>query len=131
MLNLDKILEEYANKVGGKVIPYTNTQSVIVLPTKHDRFQKVFAYSNQTQVYKFVEFYSKVTEYNADIDLKPLMEEASQFTFSRIMIKNNDINVAAAVVVDHATEDIIKDMVREVADVADDLEFKITGKDEN
>jgi hypothetical protein len=131
MLNLDKILEDYSNEVGGKVIPYTDTQSVIVLPTKHGRFQQVKAWSNQTQTYKFLEFYSKVCDLKPEMDLKSLLETASTFVFARIMVKQNQIFVASSVVVDHATPDIIKDMVREVADVADDMEWQLTGQDEN
>ncbi|MDX2195564.1 MAG: hypothetical protein NW207_04020 [Cytophagales bacterium] len=130
-LNLDKILENYANQIGGKVIPYTDSQSIIIMPTKHERFQRVLGWSRVSSKtkHKFLEFDSKVCEMNDSIDIKKHLEDASKFTFSRLIVKEGFLQVASSVIVDHATEDLIKDMVKEVADIADDLEFQITGQD--
>jgi hypothetical protein len=130
-LNLDKILEKYSNEVGGKVIPYTDNQSIIIMPTKHGRFQRVLGWSriSKSRHIKFLEFDSKVCEYNGSIDMKKYLEEAASFTFSRLIIKEGFLQVASSVIVEHATEDLIRDMVKEVAEVADDLEFQITGQD--
>lgn len=128
-LNLDKILEDFANEVGGKVIPYTDSQSIIIMPTKHGRFQRVLGWSriSKSKKVKFLEFDSKVCEWNASIDMAKYLEEASGHTFSRLIIKEGFLQVASSVIVEHATADLIRDMVKEVAEVADDLEFEITG----
>ena len=79
VLNLDKILEQYANEIGGKVIPYTDSQSIIIMPTKHGRFQRVLGWSriSKSQKVKFLEFDSKVCEYNDSIDMKKYLSEAA------------------------------------------------------
>lgn len=132
MLNLDQILDDYSNKVGGKVIPYTDDKSVIVIPTKHGRYQQVIGWSKKTKDYKFLEFDSKVCKYSPEVDLRPLLEEAAtRYVFARLIIKDGYLQVASSVVVEHATPELITDMVKEVAEEADDLEFRITGKDVN
>jgi hypothetical protein len=131
MIDLDKVLDEYANKVGGKVIPYTDSQSVLTIPTSKGRFQSVIGWSKMMKDYKFLEFDSKVCKYDSSLDLKKVLEESSHYTFARLVIKDEYLQVAAAVIVEHATEDLIYDMVREVAETADDLEDRITGRDEN
>ena len=128
-LNLDKILEDYANEVGGKVIPYTDNQSIIIIPTKHGRFQRVLGWSRITNKHKFLEFDSKVCEFNSTIDMKKYLEQAAAFTFCRIIIKEGFLQVASSVIVEDATVELIRDMVKEVAEIADDLEYKITGED--
>lgn len=128
-INLDKVLEDYSNEVGGKVIPYTDNQSIVIMPTKHGRFQRVLAWTRTTGKHKFLEFDSKVCEWTDGIDMKKYLTEASSFTFSRLIIKEGFLQVASSVFVDEATIDLIKDMVREVAEIADDLELQITGED--
>ncbi|TAG55223.1 MAG: hypothetical protein EAZ27_07485 [Cytophagales bacterium] len=132
-LNLDKILEDFSNEIGGKVIPYTDSQSIIIMPTSHGRFQRVLGYTriSKSQKVKFLEFDSKVCEFSDSIDMKKYLTEAAHHTFSRIIIKDGFLQIASSVIVEHATADLIKDMVKEVAEVADELEFQITGKDEN
>lgn len=132
-LNLDKILEDYANEVGGKIIPYTDSQSIIIMPTSHGRFQRVLGWSriSKSKKVKFLEFDSKVCEFNDSIDMKKYLGEAAHFNFCRLIIKEGFLQVASSVIVEHATDDLIRDMVREVSEIADDLEFQITGKDEH
>lgn len=128
-LNLDKILEDFANQEGGKVIPYTENQSIVIMPTKHGRFQRVLGWTRVADKHKFLEFDSKVCEFTPDIDMRKYLAEAASFTFCRLIIKEGFIQVASSVIVEHATVDLIKDMVREVAEVADELEYQITGQD--
>ncbi|MFN0049239.1 MAG: hypothetical protein ACKVOU_08965 [Cytophagales bacterium] len=131
ILNVDKLLEDYANEIGGKVITYTDNQYILMLPTKHGRYQKVLAWTRKTGKHSFLEFDSKVCEFTSEIDMQKYLTEAANFTFCRIIIKEGYLQVASSVFVDEATAELIKDMVREVAEVADDLEFQITGQDVN
>jgi hypothetical protein len=127
--NLDKLLEDYANEIGGKVIPYTDNQSIVIMPTKHGRFQRVLAWTRKSSKHSFLEFDSKVCEFSSTIDMQKYLTEAAGFTFSRIIIKEGFLQVASSVFVEEATNELIKDMVKEVAEIADDLEFQITGQD--
>jgi len=129
VLNLDKLLEDYANEIGGKVIPYTDNQSIVIMPTKHGRFQRVLAWTRKAGKHSFLEFDSKVSEFNSTIDMQKCLTEAAGFTFCRIIIKEGFLQVASSVFLDEATAELVKDMVREVAEVADDLEYQITGQD--
>jgi hypothetical protein len=121
-MNLDKILEDYANEINGQVIPYDDDHSVIVVPVKNGRFQRVVGWVVRTGKYKYLEFNSKVCDFNYQIDLKHLLELSNKYIFSRIVIKDGYIQVASSIVVEHATEQLIKDMIIEVAQIADNLE---------
>jgi hypothetical protein len=128
-LNLDKILEDYASEVGGKIIQYTENQSIIIMPTKHGRFQRVIGWTRTSNKHKFLEFDSKVCEFSDTIDLQNCLKEAAKFTFSRLIIKEGFLQIASSVIVEHANTAIIRDMIKEVAEVADELEFVLTGAD--
>lgn len=128
-LNLDKILEDYSLEVGGKIIQYTDSQSIIIMPTKHGRYQRVIGWTRVANKHKFIEFDSKVCEFSENIDLKKHLQDAASFTFCRLIIKEGFLQVASSVIVEDATVELIKDMVKEVAEVADELEYNITGED--
>lgn len=130
-MNLDKILDEYAKEIGAQVIPYTDNKSAISFPMGGVRFQQVIGWSKVTSQHKLVEFHSKVCEYNTSINLTKILEDASKYTFARIIIKDGYLQVATAAVVDHATPELIKDLVKEAAVVADNLELMLTGADKH
>lgn len=131
MLNLDQIVENYAKEIGGKVIPYTDNTSVLVVPTFEGRFQKVIGHTRYGKKYKLLEFNSKVCPYSEDLSLAELLEDASTYCFTRLILKEGYLEVAAAIVVEHANEYLIRDLIYEVATRSDILEMKITGKDEH
>lgn len=129
MLNLDQIVENYAKEIGGKVIPYTDNKSVIIVPTFEGRFQKVIGWTRYGKKYKLLEFNSKVCPYSDELSLAELLENASTYCFTRLILKDNYLEVAAAIVVEHANESLIKDLIYEVATRADLLEMKLVGED--
>lgn len=128
-MNLDRIVENYAQEINGQVIHYTDKQSVIVIPLNNGRFQNVFGLVRYGKKYKILEFDSRVCDFSDDINLSSLLENAQNFCFSRLIKKDGYLEVAAAVVVKHSNENIIKDIIYEVATRADLLENYLTGKD--
>jgi hypothetical protein len=74
---------------------------------------------------------SRVCELHDDIDHKAMLELNQELFYSKVVIHEGYLKVAAAALLDHCTEDLIKDMVLEVARVADDLEHHLVGADVN
>jgi hypothetical protein len=129
MLNLDKILEDYAKEINAQVIPYTDNKSAISFPTGGVRFQQVIGWSKQTEHHKLVEFHTKVCKFTNELNFEKLLEDAASYTFARVIVKDGYLQVATAAIVDHATPELIKDLVKEAALVADKLEMMLTGQD--
>lgn len=133
ILKLSEILEDYMNDVGGKIINYSDNQSLIMIPTKHNRYQKVLGWKRDSgeKNFSFIEFDSKICEITNNIDLRKYLEKADIFTFSRLIIRDGFLQIASSLLIDLATPELIMNMVKEVAEEADNLEFQITGKDIN
>ena len=78
---------------------------------------------------ELIEFSSKVCEYNSEIDLKSLLEENTNFCHAKFSIVNGFIQVEASLFTDSASESTVKEAMSEVANLADEYEFKLTGVD--
>lgn len=128
-MNLDKILDDYAKEINAQVIPYTDNKSAISFPISGVRFQQVIGWSKQTDQHKLVEFHSKVCKFEKSMNFEKLLSDAASYTFARLIVKDDYLQVATAAVVDHATPELIKDLVKEAAIVADRLELMLTGQD--
>ncbi|MCX2745820.1 hypothetical protein OO013_18195 [Mangrovivirga sp. M17] len=76
-----------------------------------------------------VEFTSKVCEYTPAIDLKHLLVENARFCHAKFVLSENFIKVEAATFLDNITDDLLKEMIIEVAELADEYEMKLTGLD--
>ncbi|HOX83575.1 MAG TPA: hypothetical protein PLS08_11140, partial [Chryseolinea sp.] len=74
-------------------------------------------------------FTSKVCEFNSGLDLKTLLEQNANFDFSKFILEDGFLKVEASCLVDSASEDQVKEMIQEVAQLADHYEMKLTGLD--
>jgi hypothetical protein len=63
------------------------------------------------------------------IDSMAMLELNQELFYSKVIIHEGYLKVAAAALYDHCTEELIRDMILEVAKVADDLEHQLTGAD--
>jgi hypothetical protein len=60
-----------------------------------------------------------------------LLEQTAFFNYARFVIRENYLQVEAVSGYDNAVEDEIKEMIQEVANLADQYEMKLTGADVN
>ncbi|MDH5474765.1 MAG: hypothetical protein OEX22_03655 [Cyclobacteriaceae bacterium] len=130
-MNLNTFMESYAQEIEGQYSEYNDTVGIIIVPLFDERFQTVFGQIKKYDRYEkeVIEFSSKVCEYEDDIDLKSLMEENTNFCHGKFAIVNDYIQVESNFFMDNVNEVTLKEAIQEVANLADEYEFKLTGAD--
>ncbi len=130
-MDFTSFMKKYADEINGQYIEYNKTLSVIIVPVAGNRFQTVTGNIKQSSLYnrKVITFTSKVCPMTDSIDFKMLLEQTAFFNYCRFMISENYIQVEAVSSLDGASEDDIKEMLQEVANLADQYEMKLTGAD--
>lgn len=132
-MNIPSLLEKYADEIGGTFTNYNGEKWIIVVPLKDDRFQTVLAalekskVSGKTRLY----FSSKVSQLSDHINLKDLLIQNSKFDYSKFILEDGDLKVEASCLSDSVTEEEIRFMIQEVAQLADQYELRLTGMDVN
>ncbi|MDH5365678.1 MAG: YbjN domain-containing protein [Cyclobacteriaceae bacterium] len=124
-------MKNYAQEIDGQYSEYNDTVSIIIVPLFEDRFQTVFGEVTKYDRYdkEVIEFSSKVCEYEEGIDLKSLMEENHNFCYGKFSILNGYIQVKVTFFKDNVKESTFKQAIQEIANLADEYEFKLTGAD--
>ena len=126
-----KYVQQLADRIGGQFTDYDHTKSVIVVPTAGNRYQTVVAATQKSPVSGREQaiFTSKVCDFNSTLDLKVLLEQNANFDYSKFILEDGYLKVEASCLADTATEDQVKEMIQEVAQLADHYELKLTGQD--
>jgi len=131
-MDFNSFMKSYADEIGGNYSEYDSTKSVIIVPLKDGRFQSVVGLIKTSEKFNNrlgIEFSSKVCEVSDKLDFKSMLEENSRLCHSKLAINDDFIVVEAATFTETATEDLLKDIIQEVATQADEWEFRITGLD--
>ena len=130
-MDLTAFMKRYADEIRGQYIEYTQTLSVIIVPVSGNRFQTVMGTIKQSSLYnrKVIIFTSQVCPKNDTIDFKMLLEQTAYFNYCRFMISENYLQVEAVSSLTGVTEEDIKEMLQEVANIADQYEMKLSGTD--
>ena len=76
-----------------------------------------------------VTFTSKICAYYPGLALKNLLEQNSLFNYARFVIKDDYLQIEAVASLDGTPESSVKEMIQEVANLADQYEHKLTGVD--
>lgn len=124
-------LKQYADQIGGQFTDYDDIKSVVVVPIDKSRFQTVLATRQKSQVSGRDQavFTSKVCEYKDGLDLKQLMEQNANFDYSKFVLEDGYLKVEASCLTSSTSEAQVREMVQEVAQLADHYELKLTGED--
>jgi len=130
-MDLSAIMKKYAAETGAQYTQYDQSQSIIIAPVAGGRFQTVMGVITENQLYKrkLISLSSKVTAVKPDIDYKMLLEQTAFFNYCRFVIKDNYLQVEAIASLIGISEETVKEMVQEVANLADQFEMKLTGAD--
>jgi hypothetical protein len=128
---LSTIMKNYATETGGQYTQYDQSQSIIIAPVSGGRFQTVMGIITENELYKrkLITLVSKVCPVKPEIDYKMLLEQTAYFNYCRFVIRDNYLNVEAVASVVGISEQTVKEMIQEVANLADQFEMKITGSD--
>jgi hypothetical protein len=130
-MNFNEFMETYANEIGGQFQEYDTNKSVVIYPLGGNRYQAVLGTlkNNNDPKKASIEFTSKVCEFNKDVNLENLIRANATFCSARFVLLDDFIRVEAAILMSSATEAFLKDIIEEVATVADAWEHKLTGQD--
>ncbi|HTJ50322.1 MAG TPA: hypothetical protein VL443_12755 [Cyclobacteriaceae bacterium] len=129
-MNFFSFVKEYADHIGGQFTDYDHTRSVIVVPLG-SRFQTVLAITQKSPVSgkEQAVISSKVCEFSSSLDLKILLEKNASFDYSKFILEDGFLKIEASCLSSSASEDQVREMIQEVAQLADHYELKLTGKD--
>jgi len=130
-MDLRAFLRRYADEIGGEYNEYSPEFIIIIIPVSGGRAQTVLAEVKTNDLYnrRLVTFTSKVCPAQNEIDYRSLLAQTSFLNYSRFVIVENYLQVQAVAPFDSIAEAAVKEMLQEVANVADQFELKITGTD--
>jgi hypothetical protein len=130
-MDISSFLRNYADQIGGQYTAYNSDQSIIIVPLSGSRYQTVIGTLRKNELYNrtMVAFNSTVCELKPGIDYRMLLEQTAYFNYCRFVIHENNLQVEAVASADGTDESALKEMVQEVANLADQYEMKITGSD--
>ncbi|MEQ9300610.1 MAG: hypothetical protein RIF33_18715 [Cyclobacteriaceae bacterium] len=133
-MDLNSFMQRFADEIGGDYSQYDATRSVIIVKLPDERFQTVLGKVVNHDKYnkEVIEFTSKVCSVDEDIDYASLLRYSDEFIHSKFVVAPDDyLKVAASAYTETVTEALLKEMILEAANVADEWENKITGLDVN
>ncbi len=130
-MDLTAIMKNYADQISGQYTEYDSDHSIIIVPVAGGRFQTVMGNIKQNVLYnrKLITFFSKVCAVKPGIDFQLLLEQTAFFNYCRFVLVNGYIQIEAVAALDNISEETIKEMIQEVANLADQYEMKLTGAD--
>jgi len=130
-MNIMNYVQQFAAQIGGEFTDYDHSKSIVVVPLGGSRYQTVLALTQPSPVSGRDQaiFASKVCEYSDDLDLKLLLEQNANFDYSKFVLEDGFLKVEASCLASTASEDQVREMIQEVAQLADHYELRFTGAD--
>ncbi len=131
----DKHVQNYlrglAEEVNGKYTDYSDDTVIVTIPLSDGRYQNVTGHITPRGDGIMLEFMSKVCKLEdyPDISLVELLELNSGLCYSKILLRDEFIEVGSSTKYELCTYDQVRYMIFEVARVADELEHRFTGED--
>lgn len=130
-MDLNAVMAQIAEQVNGQYTMYDPDHAIIVVPVAGSRFQTVLGVVRMNDLYnrRLYNISSKVCALQADIQFAMLLEQSAHFYYSRFVITDGYLVVEAVAEADSVSPDALREMIMEVANLADQYEMKITGAD--
>jgi hypothetical protein len=130
-MNLFTFIRNYADQINGQFTDYDHSKAVVVVPLRPHRFQTVLVLlqPSQSSGRELVLFSSKVCEFNGSINTKELLEENARFDYAKFIIEEGYLKMEASCTSASITEEQVREMLQEVATMADKYEHVLTGQD--
>jgi len=124
-MNFSSTMQSLADQVEGSFSEYDENIAVLIVPIDEHRFQTVYCYNEGP---KGIRFISKVCEVEENMPFQELLNESSDLLYACFYIENNFLYVRGTTFM-AGSEEGLKDMMVEVAQIADKWENKLTGAD--
>jgi hypothetical protein len=130
-MDIMEYVQQYAEQIGGQYTDYDHSKSVVVVPLEGSRYQTVLATKQKSPVSGRDQavFSSKICEFKMDMNLEDLMKQNAHFDYSKFVLQDGYLKMEASCLASTANEGQLKEMLQEVAQLADHYELQLTGKD--
>ncbi len=132
-MEASQVLKSHTVSIGGHFLEYSDVRCVAIIPVPGGRTQTITCEEILNDLYsrRLLRFSSKICPAIAAHDYQMLLEQTAFFNYCRFAIRDGFIEVEA--LADPATGDplIWKEMITEVANLADQFELKLAGNDTN
>lgn len=130
-MNYRKLCQNYAKEIDGEFREYDESQSVVIVPLKNGRFQTVTGHITRNESYDrdMLCIKSKVCTMSENIPYDECLEASKDYPYTKFIVDDGFLKVEATSFLVNLKEDMVKEMIQEIAQLADDWELKITGKD--
>ena len=126
-------LKAFTGSIGGHFLEYSDVRCVAIVPVPGGRTQTITCEEVINDLYnrRLLRFSSKVCQADPAHDFQMLLAQTAFFNYCRFTIRDGIIEVEA--VADPTAGDpvIWQEMIMEVANLADQFELKLSGKDAN
>ncbi len=131
--NFNEFMEKFSEEIGGQFSEYDQSKSVIIVPLEENRFQAVLGVIKHNEKFNKtgIEFSSKVCPFSDNIDCKQLIIENSKTCHAKFVIVDDFVKVEGSTFLETVKEEGLKEIIKEVAQLADEWELKLTGLDVN
>lgn len=131
--NFNEFMEKFSEEIGGQFSEYDQSKSVIIVPLEENRFQAVLGVIKYNEKFNKtgLEFSSKVCPFSDDIDCKQLIIENAKTCHAKFVIVDDFVKVEGSTFLETVKEEGLKEIIKEVAQLADEWELKLTGLDVN
>lgn len=130
-MEFSKFSQNLADEISADFTEYDANHSVLVVPLKDGRYQTVVIKLMEHPKFKkeVVRITSKVCYTSEDINYKELLTASDGYVHTNFTIEDDVLKVEASLFYESIDGEILREIVKEVASIADDWEFKITGVD--
>lgn len=126
-MKLSDFMRSYAEEINGNFSSYDNFRCVIVVPLSMDRQQAVVG--EQDIELNTITLNSKICVADERIKFKSLLEQNSATTFGKFVIDKDFLKVESKIRSNETSEETLKNIIQEIAKLADKWELNLTGKD--
>ncbi len=130
-MEFSRFSQKLASEIRADYTEYDANHSVLVVPLPDGRYQTVVARLMEHPKFKkeVVRVTSKVCYTSEDINYRELLTASDNYVHTNFTIEDDILKVEASLFYESVDDHIMKEIVKEVASIADDWEFKITGID--
>lgn len=130
-MDLVDFMKDYAREVNGQFSEYDEHKSIIVIPLSQGRYQTIIGRTKTSSGLQkqMIELSSKICKYKESLNLMNLLKENASLNYAKFSMVDDYLKVEASAFTDQVTAESLKEMIQEVAEVADHWEQRLTGVD--
>ena len=130
-MEFSKTMQQIAESIGAQYNEYDERKSVIVVLLTGSRYQTVMGVLKHHDKYdrEVIHLSTKVCDTEQYIHYSEILSQNAGFVHSKFVIVDGYLRVEAASFTDSVSEEVLKEMILEVAELGDEWELKITGQD--